>query len=272
MKSDVQTAQAFADSWNHLPKGSVYTREQFEDWMYPIIYKDVQGKTVLELGCGNASLMVHMAEWKPSYLEGVDLGDSVTTAELNTAHLEHVSVVRGDLVTYTASKPFDLVYCIGVLHHLQEPQKGFESVLRNTKPGGAFHCWVYAWEGNAVVRWVIDPIRRLTSILPWWFTKYCVATPLAAVFFVYAKVIRLCACFRWVHACPMYEYAYWIAQRGFDFFQHVAFDQLVTPQTTYIRRDTINRWLTSSTNIDQNTVYITKRNGNSWKFGGKVLG
>lgn len=30
---DAQTAAAFAESWNHLPSGSVYTREQFEEWM-----------------------------------------------------------------------------------------------------------------------------------------------------------------------------------------------------------------------------------------------
>ena len=68
MALDAKTADAFATSWNHLPEGSIYTRDQFEDWMAPITEKDVAGNRVLELGCGNASLMVHVTEWLPSYL------------------------------------------------------------------------------------------------------------------------------------------------------------------------------------------------------------
>ena len=50
---DKETADAFATSWNNLPDGSVYTREQIEDWFSPIDKNDVEEKTVLELGCGN---------------------------------------------------------------------------------------------------------------------------------------------------------------------------------------------------------------------------
>lgn len=272
MSRDIDTAQAFADSWNHLPAGSVYNHSQFEDWMKPITRREVQGKTVLELGCGNASLMVHMAEWKPSFLEGVDLGDSVQTAELNMAHKERVKITQADLVSFTGEKPYDLVYCIGVLHHLQEPENGFEAVLRNTKPGGRFHCWVYAREGNAVVRWFVDPLRKVASRLPWWFTKYFLATPLVVPFYVYAKILRMLPRWSWLGRLPLYEYAVYMATREYAFFQHMAFDQLVTPQTAYIPRATIEAWLRTHAGIDQASPYIESRNGNSWRFGGKMIG
>ncbi len=35
MSEDQKTAAAFATSWNTLPSGSVYSREQFEEWMSP---------------------------------------------------------------------------------------------------------------------------------------------------------------------------------------------------------------------------------------------
>ncbi len=270
MKNDITTAQAFATSWNNLPKGSVYTTEQFEDWMAPLERKDVQGKRVLELGCGNASLMVHMAEWKPSFLEGVDLGDSVATAEMNMAGREDVQVTRADLVSFEGEHPFDLVYCIGVLHHLQSPEKGFESVLRNTKRGGRFHCWVYAREGNWVIMHIVDPIRKCASKLPWWITKYFIATPLVSPFYLYAKILQHLPRCAMLQKFPLYEYALWIGKREFAFFRHVAFDQLVTPQTAYIPRDTIEAWLKSREEIDQDSTYVIARNGNSWKFGGKL--
>ena len=63
--TDQQTADAFSTSWNSLPKGSVYTMDQFEDWFYPVQKSTVEDKTVLELGCGNGSLMLHLLKWKP---------------------------------------------------------------------------------------------------------------------------------------------------------------------------------------------------------------
>ena len=277
---DAGTAQAFATSWNNLPDGSVYTRAQFEDWLGPLVQADVQGRDVLELGCGNGSLLVHMAGWRPRKLVGVDLGASVTSARANLAQTGYQGgeIVQHDLTAYR-SPGFDLVYCIGVLHHLKDPEAGLDAVLANVKPGGRFHCWVYAHEGNAVVRWGVEPIRRVASRLPWWLNKYGIATPLAVPFYAYAKTLRAlsrrggAARSRSLAALPMYAYSLWVAEREFGFFRHVAFDQLVTPQTRFIRRSEIEGWLRARHGrVDPASVYVIARNGNSWKFGGRVLG
>lgn len=269
---DQKTADAFAESWNHLPEGSVYTHEQFVDWMLPLTRNDVEGKRVLELGCGNASLLLHMLTWKPAFLRGVDLGDSVVSARANmqkdpNAGAVSWDIVQGDLTEYQEGG-YDLVYCIGVLHHLKEPKKGFDAMLANTRTGGRFHGWVYAHEGNAVVRYIVDPIRKIASRLPWWFTKHILATTLVTPYFLYAKIISKLprsACGR----LPLYNYSTWIARRNFHFFRHVAFDQLVTPQTAYIKKTTIEHWL-SDPRITAASTYIIFRNGNSWKFGGTL--
>lgn len=278
MASDSRTAAAFASSWNHLPPGSVYTRAQFEDWLAPLTRAAVEGRRVLELGCGNGSLLVHIAAWDPAELVGVDLGDSVMSATQNLMQAGHPNarVQKADLVDYR-SAGFDVVYCIGVLHHLREPQHGFHSVVANTQPGGAFHCWVYAREGNAIIRVIVEPTRRITSRLPWWFTKYLVATPLVAPYYCYAKALRVLDTSvpqirRVLRRLPLHEYSLWIAQRGFGFFRHVAFDQLVTPQTRYVSRQEVESWLAAESAIDQSTTYIIRRNGNSWKFGGRAKG
>jgi len=265
---DKKTADAFATSWNNLPLGSVYTEDQFVDWMAPLTSRDVENKRVLELGCGSGSLMVHMASWQPAYLEGVDLGDSVASAEQNLSltPFKNWKVTKDDLTTFKG-RGFDLVYCIGVLHHLKNPKDGFDSVVRNTVSGGKFHCWVYAREGNGVIVYIVDPIRKVASRLPWWFTKYFLATPLVVPFYVYAKLLNFLPKFSWLRHLSLYEYSLWIAKRDFMFFRHVAFDQLVTPQTAYISRTTIEKWL-QSPDIDPQSTYVIMRNGNSWKFGG----
>jgi SAM-dependent methyltransferase len=266
--ADQETADAFATSWNNLPGGSVYTHAQVADWFAPLGPEDFRGRRVLEMGCGNGSLMVHVARWNPAQLDGIDLGGSVDSARANLAAsgAQRWNVSRADLVAHE-SAGYDVVYSIGVLHHLQEPRAGFDAVVRNTRPGGRFHCWVYAREGNGVIVAVVDPLRRIASRLPWWFTKYGLATPLAFPYYLYAKLLRALPRWPWLRRAPLYDYSLWIAEREFGFFRHVAFDQLVTPRTVYLRRATIEGWLTDP-RIESGSTYVIMRNGNSWKFGG----
>ena len=215
-RADQSTADAFADSWNHLPGGSVESARR-------------------NLAASGAT------NW---------------------------SVERADLEGFS-SAGYDVVYSIGVLHHLAAPRRGFQAVLRNTRPGGRFHCWVYAREGNALVRWLVDPLRLAASRLPWWLTKYGLATPLVVPYYLYAKALAAAPPREWMRALPLYEYSLWIARREFAFFRHVAFDQLVTPRTVYLDRATIEAWLAGEPCIAPGSTYIVMRNGNSWKFGGR---
>jgi SAM-dependent methyltransferase len=271
---DSVTASAFSESWNRLRRSSVYSREQFLDWFSPIDPAELKGKTVAELGFGNGSLLYHMAAFEPSRLCGVELGDTLETARRNLSHLPPgvLELRRGDL-TQIDMGTFDLVYCIGVLHHLKDPAAGFRAVLRHTRPGGRFHCWVYAYEGNAIVRYLVDPLRKIASRLPWWFTKYALALPLVVPYFFYAKLLKLFfpkgTSEKLAAKIPLFHYSQWIAKRGFDFFHHIAFDQLVSPQTSYIPRSTIDEWL-HHPRIDPRATYVIFRNANSWKFGGRT--
>lgn len=273
---DAPTAAAFATSWNAVGQGSVYTREQFLDWFDPIDPRTVEGQSVLEMGSGNGSLLYHMGAYGPDRLCGIELGDTLETTRKNLRHLPEgmLELFSGDLTT-TRLGLFDLVYCIGVLHHLKDPAAGFEAVLRHTKAGGRFHCWVYAEEGNSVVLHVVDPIRRVACRFPWWLTKYGVALPLALPYYVYAKTIgtlsagdRSRRVDRIASKLPLAEYSRWIARRPFGFFHHVAFDQLVTPRTHYFSRDAVEAMLRHP-DVDPASIYLVRRNGNSWKFGGR---
>jgi SAM-dependent methyltransferase len=269
---DQETADKFASSWNNVYDASVYTEEQFLDWIEPWKREHVEGKSVLELGCGSGALLHHFSQLSPGHLTGVDLGESVKTAQqLLGAKAE---VVKGDITQHEDLLERlglqDMSYCIGVLHHLTHPKEGFETLLRMTKPGGHVHAWVYAHEGNAVVRNLVDPLRKIVNHLPWALNKYGVALPLSVPFFLYSKLCcRLSKVFGQRLPLPLFAYMLWIGQRDFKFHHHVAFDQLVTPMTHYIDRKTVDEWL-SDPRIDPESRYVVFRNGNGWKFGGQL--
>jgi SAM-dependent methyltransferase len=270
---DKSTAMAFASSWNNVRPGSVYTQAQFLDWMSPLTPQDLRNVSVIELGYGNGSLLVHAAGCAPNRLVGVELGDTEPVARANLAGSGiEPELIKGDLCEVDAGR-FDVAYCIGVLHHLKEPERGFKSLLRHTSPGGRFHAWVYGREGNGVVIAFVDPLRKICSKLPWWFTKYVIAAPLVTPYFLWAKlseaVARVWPGLRSVLSrLPLSEYTRWIAGREFWFFHHVAFDQLVTPQTRYFSEAEVRRFLMDP-EIQPDSIYVMPRNGNSWKFGGR---
>ena len=224
------------------------------------------------MGCGNGSLLIHAAAWAPASLRGIDLGDSVRSAteNLEKSGFGNWEIEQADLTTYRG-EGFDLVYCIGVLHHLRQPFSGFQAVVANTGKGGRFHCWVYAREGNLVVRLFVEPLRRVFSKCPWWLTKYLVATPLALPVYLYARTIRAFEFLPLVKRLPLAEYSLWIAKRDIAFVRHVVFDQLVTPRTSYLSKPELEAWLSRFPEIDVSSTYIIFRNGNSWKFGGSKL-
>jgi SAM-dependent methyltransferase len=267
--TDLKTAEAFSSSWINCFSASPYTLREVREWLAPVPLERLAGKKVCEMGCGNGGLLQHVAPFTTEIATGVELGRSIETARENfgTMGLTRCRFIQQDLVAFAAAHPgeFDFVYCIGVLHHMQDPGEGFRAVLRATRPGGRFHCWVYGYEGNLPIRTFLEPVRRMASRLPWRLNKYGLALPLAVPFFILSqsvKGLRDDLFRRWI---PLYDYLQWIGNYPFAFHHHVAFDQLVSPQTAYLRKETIEQWLCRPDVAD---TYILSRNGNSWKFGG----
>ena len=126
MSIDQATADKFANSWNNVYDASVYTHEQFLDWIAPWTAESVKGKTVMELGCGSGALLTHFTTFEPEKLTGVDLGSSVETAKKLLGTAAEIEV--GDLTNHEDPKSRfgqkDHVYSIGVIHHLTDSRKG----------------------------------------------------------------------------------------------------------------------------------------------------
>ncbi len=56
---------------------------------------------------------------------------------------------------------FNLINCVGVLHHLPDPIAGIKALSKKLAPGGIFHIFVYAELG----RWEIQLMQKAISLL-----------------------------------------------------------------------------------------------------------
>jgi hypothetical protein len=60
----------------------------------------------------------------------------------------------------------DVIYSIGVLHHLRVPITGFRALAPLLVPGGLLVAWLYAREGNRRLLTLLEPRRRVTRHAP----------------------------------------------------------------------------------------------------------
>jgi SAM-dependent methyltransferase len=125
---------------------------------------DVQGRLVLDVGCGMGRFADVVSRWGGRVV-GVDLSLAVDAAQANLEGRENVRILQADLF-HLPFRPgtFDIVYSIGVLHHTPDCEKATREILRFVRPGGRACVWVYGvmgtWERFA------RQYRRVTVRMP----------------------------------------------------------------------------------------------------------
>jgi SAM-dependent methyltransferase len=127
---------------------------------------DLEGKDVLDAGCGMGRYLRIAADSLANLVVGVELSRAVVAAHELTADLPRVRVVRGDLLRLPFKpQSFDLIYSLGVLDHTPSPRASFLALARLLKPGGRIVVWVYPRERPIVER-IMNLQRAVSTRLP----------------------------------------------------------------------------------------------------------
>lgn len=121
---------------------------------------------VLDAGCGTGVGTEYLVHLNPqAEVTGIDLSERAlaTAAErCRRSGAERVSFHQ--LSIYDAAQlpgQFDWINCVGVLHHLPDPQRGIQALAEKLAPGGIFHIFVYA----AIGRWEISLIQKAIALV-----------------------------------------------------------------------------------------------------------
>jgi SAM-dependent methyltransferase len=251
-----RTVEAFGWEWQTFNRLPADAEQQFLDWIHPLGREFFVQKVVLDAGCGMGRFAVASAAFGAREVLAVDLSDAVEAAAENARAWPNVHVVQADIY-HLPLRPgcVDFGFCIGVLHHLPEPERGFRCLVHQVNPGGAVFAWVYGRENNGWLVRVVNPIReRVGSRLP--------RRALLGVSFVLALVLHPLGKLARVFSLPYRPYLRWLGEYGFRHTHHVVFDHLVAPTAVYIRRDEFAAWFTRA---GLGSPTLSWRNRNSWR-------
>ncbi len=166
----VRTLHAFGDEWRRFPE-LLEVHGRIFDWYFegpePIRWA---GQRVLDAGCGMGRWL-HFALRAGAEVVGMDVSPAIDVAAARDGDV--ADFVQADLRWPPfAVQSFDLVYSLGVLHHLEEPLAGVRALAKLVRPGGELRFYVYRtlddepWWKRLLFA-AVSGLRRLTTRLPY---------------------------------------------------------------------------------------------------------
>lgn len=204
-----------------------------------------QGRIVLDAGCGGGRFMGAASRFGAAETVGLDLSEAgPLRAQRLLKGNAHFHLVQGD-VTRPAFKKgsFDIVYSIGVLHHLAVPAEGFSAVKGLLSPGGMLLVWVYRLEGMSL-SYRLSHLVWLRKLTRSWSldARYRLCRFLGPLF-VALYLSPLCV-LRWVVPDKVFARLPWSRWTKFnrEDVAYAFFDRLQPYYTHFPKRSDLMKW------------------------------
>jgi SAM-dependent methyltransferase len=259
------TVQQFGDSWSSHEYLAPYQEKQFLDWIAPLTPEDFRDKVVLDAGCGKGRHSFSIAGYGIERLYAMDLSEAVFLAAEYTKAFRNVHCIRTNILKLPmADASVHHVNCLGVLHHLEDPEAGLGELWRVLKPGGTLCLWVYAREGNGWIVHFVDPIRKgITSRIPTKLLRFLLL-PLTFFLYILLKIFygpitgKGSKPVRWL---PYSAYLGYISKFPSREIEHIVLDHLCPPIAHYLSRPTLESWFER---LEPEEIHYRWHNRNSW--------
>ncbi|MEO0768336.1 MAG: class I SAM-dependent methyltransferase [Cyanobacteria bacterium J06649_4] len=121
---------------------------------------------ILDAGCGTGVGTEYLVHLNPqAEVVGLDLSaGAIAVAAERCQRSGADRVTFHNLSIYDVEQipgEFDLINCVGVLHHMPDPVRGIQALAKKLKPGGIFHIFVYAELGRREIQLTQEAIALL---------------------------------------------------------------------------------------------------------------
>ena len=252
-----RTIRDFGEQWLKYKDNQGYygSLELFGDILYPSLkHEDIKGCRVAEIGSGSGRIVNMLLKAGAKHVIAVEPSNAYDVLGSNLEQPERVTCLK---ITGDQLPPYgdlDLVFSIGVLHHISDPHPVVEAASRALRPGGKFFVWLYGREGNQVYLSLLRPLRILTKHLP----HFVLAALVWIVYLPLMIYIKLCHHFE----LPVREYLLTVFEKmSPEKRRLIIYDQLNPAYAKYYTRDQAMKLLEEAHFIN---VGIHHRHGYSW--------
>jgi SAM-dependent methyltransferase/uncharacterized protein YbaR (Trm112 family) len=160
-----RTRESFGYQWTKFSEMVCDFEQNFWNYLAPATPETFRGRLGLDAGCGFGRHIYHAAR-NGAEMVGMDFSRAIESTRRNTQDLPNVHLVQGDIYAPPfADGTFDLLYSIGVLHHLPDPQRGINTLAPLVRPGGQVFVWLYS-KTRTVTNFLLETVRAVTTRLP----------------------------------------------------------------------------------------------------------
>jgi ubiquinone/menaquinone biosynthesis C-methylase UbiE len=108
---------------------------------------DLNRKKILDAGCGTGQRVLGFAKRYPkAEFQGIDLTDaSLEVAnQLARKHgISNISFKKRNILNLNLDERFDFIVSTGVVHHLEDPQRGLRNLCNHLSSEGVICLWYY---------------------------------------------------------------------------------------------------------------------------------
>lgn len=164
-------ASSFGFQWTKFSRVQIdsYNQSAFSEERFRTITgwgrKELEGKLVLDAGCGAGRFAEVVAGKHKANLVAVDLSSAVEACRENLAEYDPLVCQASIYDLPFKEGSFDFVYCIGVIQHTPDPLGAIRHLCKLVKPGGQIGLWIYElnWKcfvGTAGFKYVLRPITK----------------------------------------------------------------------------------------------------------------
>ncbi len=254
---DVSTGspERFGYSWHIFNEILPIHEEQFRRWVQPIPKENWLGKSFLDVGCGIGRNSYWPMSWGAREGFAIDVDErSLAAARRNLAVFPAMRIEHRSAYEIGESDRFDIVFSIGVIHHLEQPELAVRQMVRAAAPGGTVLVWLYGKENNEwLLRW-FDPLRRtLFGHAPLWLV-FQTSRVLTALLWV---ALRL--------GLSRIEYFRLIRKFSFRHLHAIVFDQMIPRIAKHYTREEAIALLENAGLKDVRTAWVNEM---SWSVAG----
>jgi SAM-dependent methyltransferase len=164
------TIEDFGDQWTRFQDNSGYygSTTLFADIVGGVLpISEVAGRRVADIGSGTGRIVAMLVAAGASHVDALEPSRAYTVIRDRFRGLEDrvtVHNLRGHEISSLG--PFDLIFSIGVLHHIPEPLPVLKAARLALNHGGRMVAWLYGAEGNRTYLAVAEPLRAITKRIP----------------------------------------------------------------------------------------------------------